>query len=174
MPASRVFFALPPAADVRAPLAHLASEVAASTGGRATAEDSIHLTLAFVGDVPRERVSALQAIGALVHGGRFDMALDQLGGFRRARVAWIAPSAVPRGLLDLQHALGAALAAQGFPLDLRPFTAHVTLARHCRDLLPAASTTPVVWPVREFALWQSSTAATGARYRELARWPLGD
>jgi RNA 2',3'-cyclic 3'-phosphodiesterase len=176
MPTSRVFFALPPAAEVRAPLAHLAREVAASTGGRASAEDSIHLTLAFVGDVAREREPVLHAIGSRMRGARFELALDRLGGFRHARVAWIAPSAVPRALLDLQHAIVAALMAQDFAVDSRPFTAHVTLARHCRNLplATAACATPVDWPVREFSLWQSTTAAGGAHYRELARWLLGD
>jgi 2'-5' RNA ligase len=176
MTTSRVFFALPPAADVRAPLAQIAREVAASTGGRASAEDSIHLTLAFVGDVPRDREPALLTIGSRMRGGRFELALDRLGGFHRARVAWIAPCAVPRALLDLQHAIAAALSAQDFAVDSRPFTAHVTLARHCRDvpLATSACTTRVDWPVREFALWQSTPAAGGARYRELARWPFRD
>jgi 2'-5' RNA ligase len=174
MPDARVFYALPPPAAVREALGRLAVAAASRAQGRATRDDSIHLTLAFVGDVDAAAVARLVAIGARLRSAPFDLLLDTEGGFRRARVAWIAPSTTPPALRALQQALAGALADEGFALEARPFAAHVTLARHCRTV-PATtspSAAPVAWAVHHFALWQSSDVAGGARYHEVARWAL--
>jgi 2'-5' RNA ligase len=174
MPRSRVFCALPPPAAVREALGRLALAVATRTQGRATRADSIHLTLAFVGDVDPARIARLAAIGARLRGAPFDLVLDTEGGFRRARVAWVAPSVAPVALHDLQQALAGALAADGFAVEARPFAAHVTLARHCKaaPATTAACMSPVAWPVEHVALWRSRDVAGGARYTEIERWPL--
>jgi 2'-5' RNA ligase len=173
MPQSRVFFALPPPPAVRDALARLAGAAAKRVEGRATRADSIHLTLAFVGDVDVAKLPLLDSIGSRIRGAPFMLALDTEGGFRRARVAWIAPSHAPDALRALQQALAQALTGDGFRLEARPFAAHVTLARHCRSLPGAsAAVAPVDWPVHHFALWESSGVAGGARYREIGRWML--
>lgn len=174
MPHSRVFFALPPPLAVSEALGRLAVTLARRAQGRATRDDSIHLTLAFVGEVEAAHVERLVAIGARVAGVPFDLVLDTVGGFRRARVAWLAPSVASPALRDLQQAIADGLAAEGFAREARPFAAHVTLARHCKAVTGDAVTceTPVTWPVRHFALWQSRDEALGARYREIARWTL--
>jgi 2'-5' RNA ligase len=174
MASSRVFFALPPPAAVREALGRLATAMATRAQGRATRADSIHLTLAFVGDVEAGAIARRAAIGARLCAAPFELVLDTEGGFRRARVAWVAPSAAPPALRELQRALADALAADGFAVEARPFAAHVTLARHCRAVPATALVAPVAWPVHHVALWESSGVAGGARYREVARWTLRD
>src|SRR5256885_1011054 len=72
----------------------------------------------------------------------FGIALDRVGGFRRARVAWAGASAAPAPLLDLQARLEAGLRASGFDLEERAFAPHVTLARKTARPLPLAVITP--------------------------------
>jgi len=169
---TRAFFALVPDAGVRAELARLARQWAQQARGRPSSTESIHLTLAFIGEVDAFRLALLEAVGGRVPGGAFDLDLDRVGDFRAARVAWIAPSAPPEALYALQRALVAALAGEGFPIDRRSFRAHLTLARHCSAPVAATAIPTVRWPVSRFALMASTLDPAGARYRELAGWDL--
>jgi RNA 2',3'-cyclic 3'-phosphodiesterase len=171
----RVFFALSPDPALREALAGFATALAVASRGRATAADSIHLTLAFIGDVDEARLATLQTIGEGVRCEPFVMTLDRIGGFRRAGVAFVAPAQVPGELAALEHRLREALVERGFALDARAFAPHVTLARHCMNMPPAAPCEPTLpWSVDSFVLWRSTTAPGGARYTELARWRVGD
>jgi RNA 2',3'-cyclic 3'-phosphodiesterase len=173
MPMRRVFFALPPAVALQQALARVADEVALAAQGRAPQSDSIHMTLAFIGDVAVARIGELVGLGAAVSAQRFALSLDRVGSFRRARVAWIAPAAVPPALVVLQRAIADALARAGFRTEARPFAPHVTLARHCtRAMATGEHRCAVRWPVTDFALWASAATPQGARYDEIARWPL--
>ncbi|MEP7182030.1 MAG: RNA 2',3'-cyclic phosphodiesterase [Betaproteobacteria bacterium] len=167
-----MFFALVPDAGVRAQLAPVAREWALQTHGRPTAPDSIHLTLAFVGAVPSQRVAALVAIGVAIPRAGFDLALDTVGDFPRAGVAWIAPSQSPRLLVALQTTIANALVDRAFPVDARPFQPHVTLARQCTSALATTTIAPIRWRVARLALVASTLDRAGARYRELAGWTL--
>ncbi len=177
------FFALVPGDAQRAALERLALAFARAAGGRATRAASLHLTLAFVGEVDDARVPALCALGASLEGlpAPFTLSLATPGSFRHARVAWIAPERPPAGLAMLAQSLHLALAAGGFPVEARRFAPHVTLARRCRDPdeVDALAVTPIAWPVDAFVLWQANRAPPASRaahghppYRELARWRL--
>ncbi len=165
----RVFFALPTDPPLQSTLAEVAIGVAKRAEGRPTRAASIHLTLAFIGDVEVARLPALVAVGRQLEGAAFTLELDQIGAFRRAKVAWIAASVLPPALMALQRSLVAALTQSGFDTEARPFAPHVTLARHCaRAQDPMVLAPALPWPVDAFALWASG----GGRYDELGRWPL--
>lgn len=169
----RVFFALPPTPALQDALARVATGVAAAAHGRATRTDSIHLTLAFIGDVASTRMPALVAIGGALAVDPFLLSLDRVGGFRRARVAWIAATAVPAALSTLQHGLSEALAANDFRTESRPFVPHLTLARHCANAISERAHHPALeWAVDAFALWATASRPGGAHYDELMRWAL--
>lgn len=132
----------------------------------------LHLTLHFLGQVPRDRVDALRALGGGIHSHGFELVLDRIGHWPRPQVLWAGPAETPRGLLELHARLGAGLQALGFALESRPFAAHVTLARKIRRWPPDADgLDPVRWQAREFALVESVAGSVPA-YRPLARWPL--
>ncbi len=97
---------------------------------------------------------------------------DTLGAWRASGVAWIAPAVVPAPLAMLQVALREALVAACFPVDVRPFRPHVTLARRCVQPQPRAASAPVRWPVDRLCLIGSELRPEGPVYRELASWPL--
>jgi 2'-5' RNA ligase len=172
-PTRRVFFALLPLAAAATALAALAAALAARVGGRVTETASIHLTLAFLGDVPAARLPDLESIGAATAAQpAFAVALDTIGAFRKAQVAWVAPSAPPAGLLALARDLHGRLQGAGFAFDARAFRPHVTLARKCTLALADERCPPLSWAADAVVLVASTLAPAGARYAALARWPL--
>jgi 2'-5' RNA ligase len=170
----RAFFAVWPDAAARDALAKLADTIAAEAGGRAPASENLHLTLAFVGEVASDRFEALLAVGLAAAAGvpAFDLALDRVGAFRGAGIAWAGAASVPAELAQLVSQLNDALAEQDFPTDPRPFQAHVTIARKCRRQPRANAARPIAWTVAKLALNASDLGSGGPRYRELAAWPL--
>lgn len=168
----RAFFALWPDATVRAALAPLVRDIARKVHGRPAAVESIHLTLAFLGEVAEAALPSLEAIGAAMPRGTCVMQLAQCGTFGGARVAWVAPAETPPELVTLESQLRAALAAGGFRTEERPFAPHLTLARKCGRALPRTAITPIAWNVDRLSLVASSLEPGGARYREIAGWPL--
>jgi 2'-5' RNA ligase len=174
MPAAvRTFFALVPDGAARAALSALAKDLARQSEGRVAAPDSIHLTLAWVGDVGEDRLPTLDAIGAALPGAGFDLVLDVLGSFARPRTAWVAPTLIPAPLEFLQQKLRTMLADEGFRVEDRTFAPHLTLARKCAQLPPRASIPPIPWRPTGVSLVASSLDSRGAHYRELGAWPLG-
>lgn len=94
----------------------------------------IHLTLAFLGQLSEEQLSA--AISAAELAARkvsaFDFRLSHPGIFgtpRQPRVIWIGVDESSGKLLQLQRELNLELAQRGFEVDKRPFSPHLTLSR---------------------------------------------
>lgn len=168
---ARVFFALWPCEEVRAALAALAREVQAECGGRATRPDTIHLTLFFVGAIERTRIAALQTIASTVSGAPFELVIDRLGYFRRARVAW-AGAVCPPPLASLVVQLTEKLAAEGIAGEDRPYVPHITLSREAARKPACESIVPVIWRAHEFVLVESVTRAGGVSYEIIERWAL--
>ncbi|GAB4166483.1 MAG: hypothetical protein OHK0026_06060 [Rhodocyclaceae bacterium] len=134
--------------------------------------ETLHLTLAFVGAVADERLGSLAAVGAALHGAPFDLLLDRIECRTRQRMLWASAGVIPQPLLDLVANLKAGLAAAAFPVEKRPFGAHVTLMRNCRCETAPILHDALAWPVSEFVLAESRPDAEGAAYAILARWPL--
>lgn len=169
---ARVFFALWPDAAVRNALDRLAGALHRRRGGRRTRAETLHLTLVFVGNLPRERLPALQAAAAAIRVPAFTLTLDRTDCWPHNRIAHATATQPPTELLDLVVALEQGLDGLGIPCDRRPYKAHVTLLRHadCRRSDPPIA--PIVWPAREFVLVESELSAEGARYAILGRYPL--
>jgi 2'-5' RNA ligase len=172
---ARVFFALwPPAAGAER-LGGIARATAAAHGGRATRAETIHLTLAFVGDVAEASLPALVDAAAGVRGQPFDLCLDRLGFWTHNRLCWAGASAPPAALAELAHGLRAALHAAGFAVERErgAFVPHVTLVRKVGTAVPAQPIRPAVaWPCAAFVLVRSRLSAGGSAYQELHEFPL--
>ncbi len=169
----RLFFALWPDEPARTRLARLAAEVAHLGQGRAPRPESLHLTLAFLGEVSPERVALAETAGARAAQAvdPFAIALNQVGG-NAYGVAWFTPATVPGPLHELQEVLAQALAASGFALERRMFRPHVTLARDCVRSARRGALPPVEWNVEKLSLVASTLGPGGSRYADLASWPL--
>ena len=170
MTGERLFFAMWPGPASAAALEELSRTLARTADGRAVPAEKIHLTLAFLGHTSVERIaSAKEAARFRAHA--VDGALDHVGSFRRAAVAWAGMSDPPLALLELQAKLAARLAERGFTLEERSFAPHVTLARRIRHPVARAAIESIAWEARELTLVRSETG-TG-RYTIIERWPLG-
>jgi len=165
---ARVFFALWPDAEIAGALHEVAMALADLAAGKPTPAEKIHLTLAFLGEVPGPRLEEVREIGSGMRGSRFAMVLDEVGAFRKSRVGWAAPSRVPSALTALQGALAAALADASFRMDERAYSPHVTLARKIAGRVPRAPMRPIEWHARDFVLAETS----GGRYEIRERWVL--
>jgi RNA 2',3'-cyclic 3'-phosphodiesterase len=168
---ARVFFALWPDSAVREALAALARDAQAECGGRATRADKIHLTLFFVGEVERHRLAVLRAAAAAARSASFELVIDRLGYFRRARIAW-AGADCPPALASLVAQLAASLAAEGIEGEARPYVPHITLAREAARHATRTSFEPIIWRAQDFVLVESGRAAGGSSYEILERWRL--
>ena len=167
---SRLFFALWPDEAARQTLGALSRDVALVAEGKPVPEEKIHLTLAFLGEVAAGREPEVKRAAQDTRGEAFTLGLDRVGSFRRARVAWAGSSIAPQPLFDLQAALAARLAEQGFELQEREFAPHLTLARKIARPLAAASIPTIAMQAGALALVRSE-AGTG-RYTTLESWPL--
>ncbi len=166
----RVFFALWPDAVTAAALHAHGRHLHARCGGRVMRRDTLHLTLAFLGDVPASSLEVLGRLAARLKGEAFDLVLDRSGSWQKNRIVWLAPASMPAALAALVKALGDALAAAGFSVEARPFAPHVTLLRNSHAAPPEDVSVPLLWRVGGFALVASERRSEGARYRVVGRW----
>lgn len=168
---ARLFFALWPPAGLAEQLAGLARQLG---GGRATRADTIHLTLAFLGERAVADIAALTEAAAEVRAAAFELVLDRLGYWAHNRLAWAGCAPAP-GLDRLVECLRERLAAAGLAVDgeNRPFFPHLTLVRRlaATPVLPALPQLDP-WPCRGFVLVRSRLAAAGPTYDILGQFPL--
>jgi len=98
--------------------------------------------------------------------------LDQVGGFKRAGIAWLGASSPQPQLKALRDDLAGVLQSRGFPVDERPYAPHLTLARRSLTVVDRRLPQPIRWRVTSFALVASESAPKGVAYRTIAEWPL--
>ncbi|SCK13071.1 RNA 2',3'-cyclic phosphodiesterase [Vogesella sp. LIG4] len=167
----RLFFAILPGRHLAGTLHGLARPLTRRCRGRLVPQGSLHLTLAFLGEVAPQRLDELRRIGSqLPHAAGAPWQLDQVGSWHGG-IVWAGASQPCPALDELAAALRSALAAAGFGLEQRAYLPHVTLLRHARQLLPTHAITPLAYPLRRISLMASTLTPQGAHYRELAHWP---
>jgi 2'-5' RNA ligase len=168
----RLFFALWPDDVAREALNRAGKWLHRHWHGRRMRADTLHITLAFLGSTPVDRLDTLVACADTVRTDAFDLILDQAGYWRHNRIGWLGASETPPQHVELVSALNVALQAAGFPIDARPHVPHVTLLRKSPGgEVPACA--PVSWPVSDFVLVKSVTESDGAHYEVMRRWLLG-
>lgn len=175
----RLFTAIELPGDIRRRLAAMAGGVPSA---RWVAEENLHLTLRFIGEVPEDRLDDITTALAAVRGAPFSITLSGVGHFesrRRARVLWagVEPNTE---LAALHDRVESALVRAGLEPEGRKFSAHVTLARlngvpakKVVDWLAAGaafSTQPIA--VGHFTLLSSFLSRGGAIYSTVQEFPL--
>ena len=113
-------------------LAETSALLRGSVRGRYVAPDSFHVTLAFLGEVPIERIDAAAAALEDACRGyeRFDVSFGSLGSFGKRTAATLWQGFDDAGDLPaLARSVRAELAARGFAFDEKNFLPHVTLMR---------------------------------------------
>jgi 2'-5' RNA ligase len=171
-PTARLFFAIWPDGAVRDQLDKVSLGLHHACGGRRTRAATIHLTLAFLGEVELGRIPPLLELASRVGGAAFELRLTRFDWWRKKRIAWAAPERVPAALSALVEDLTARLKEADFPVDERPYSPHVTLVRKADCRLAEFSSSPIEWPVEEFVLVRSVMGEDGSNYEMIGRWPL--
>lgn len=143
--------------------------------------DAVHLTLKFLGDVPREDLAALGEglCAAVAPHAAFTLRTGELGTFgrsRRPRVLWLGVEGDLEALAAVHASVEAACATLGVARDRRPFQPHLTLARAQRPPAQASESwpagealpLPVVWDADAVHLYASHLQPGGAEHEILA------
>ncbi|AWM59127.1 RNA 2',3'-cyclic phosphodiesterase [Stutzerimonas stutzeri] len=164
----RLFFALPcPPEQATAICAWRDGQ---AFDGRPVAEANLHMTLAFLGAQPKERLEALLTMASGIEGTAFDLRLDRLTTIGKGFIC-LQPSTTPQALPKLVATLAEHLAALGVVLDSRPFLPHLTLSHQARSR-PQKPSPDFNWYADRFVLYRSRNTEDGVHYDELGSWPL--
>lgn len=173
--ARRLFFAIELPDTVQQNLIRWRAEHFAPQAGRPVSAANLHMTLAFLGDISREKQRALETLAGRIRQPDFTLDLDDAGHWPRSRVVWLGTRRPPRGLLLLANMLRAQAARSGCYQSPQPFHPHITLLRDAQSVqaIPAPGFHWLV-PVKEFVLYESSFAGGRTRYTPLNRWTLSE
>lgn len=168
---SRLFFALWPDDETRQTLAGLSQSIKVK-GFKWVQPHNLHVTLVFLGQVDKDIESLIKQSVAGIAAPPFELTFDSLSYWRRPRVLCLTcQQPVPEAAAMLAAALEAAAANGGLQTDTRPYTPHITLARHAR-FLPEVKIEPIIWRAEAFCLVESCSEPDGVNYKVLQQWPL--
>lgn len=173
----RLFFALWPTEEAAERLFKIARAAAERSGGKPTRQETIHLTLAFLGEVPDENVPRLIQSVTRVRAVSFELEIDRLACWHHNHLLWAGTTLPCVALSELTSQLQTALAEAGFATDggRRSFSPHLSLVRKVPDI-SASGQLPTIEPLRwhcsSFALVRSRLSDTGPCYENIAEFQL--
>ncbi len=175
----RLFIAIELPDELKWALGRLRTDI---PGARWVPAEQIHLTLAFLGEVEEEIVGLLTFELARIQSPAFKLRFTGTGCFpnrHRPRVLWIGLQPEP-SLNDLAAKVNEVVQACGIPLEERPFSPHITLARF---KVPASRETGIFidqhqkvdlphLSVQEFTLFQSKLTTQGSVHTPIKNFAL--
>jgi 2'-5' RNA ligase len=193
LPGRRVFVAAPLSQEACAEVIELVErvrDVGAADGGRDVRWvrlDGLHLTLRFLGPTLEDRIGAvLEAVHTAGTGAQpFEVTIGGAGTFpsdARPRALWLGLRSGGEDLSKLAASVDRALVGAGWPPELKPFRAHLTLARAdgvlagarvAARLIQAAEHLRVGCPIDRIGLFESLTGGGPARYAPIEFVRLG-
>jgi 2'-5' RNA ligase len=168
-PGRRLFFALWPDEASRLALAEATTAAVSACGGRASAVQNLHATLAFLGSVPERRVGELEDIAGriadtFVPECPLRLQFDELAHWVGPKILVALCAIGNPAAHTLAQRLKTTTQTAGFAPDLKPFHTHVTLARKIERVPVVPMAHPVTWNLDGFALVESRAAGAGAAY----------
>jgi len=144
-----------------------------STRGSFTMPENLHLTMAFLGETPEEKLACLGAIIAGIDSPFFEVSFNRTGCFTHSRkeLWWIGAEHRSPGLSllkSIHDKLIRDLLDAGFSVDVRPFNAHVTIAREVKHIDPIILDCPeMILKVDRVSLMKSERLRGVLTYTEL-------
>jgi 2'-5' RNA ligase len=176
----RLFFALQPSTAQSVALADHVAPLIAQLGAVPVPAQNFHATLCFIGSIDDERLDALRAAAAGLRGRPVQMSLDVLEYWETPKILCATSSRDSSSATELSIALGEAVVAAGFSPDIKPFRAHLTLARK----ISATQASTVPWPLPlmppvvmradKFVLMSSRREGAVSIYSAVDSWALYD
>jgi 2'-5' RNA ligase len=143
--------------------------------GNYTLFDNLHLTLVFIGEVAPERTAPLVKIAEGLLFPSFNLRIQGVGSFRREGGQLVWAGVAENGRLgETYDGLSGFVRAEGFKIEERRFTPHLTLAREVRfreDFSLAEfsrSLAPIEATVKKVSLMKSERLGGKLVYTEIA------
>ena len=181
----RLFVAIEIPGDIRSALAVFVKELRRTAPqAKWVRAENLHVTLKFLGETEAAKLGAIQgALDPIRSVQPVTLELHRLGFFpneRRPRVFWAGMEA-SANLKALAEDIDRGMHPLGFPLEERPFTPHLTLARFNPPGLPPNLASAVTqnssrsfgsFTAREFHLIESKLKSTGAEYTTVQSFPF--
>ena len=167
METKRLFFALWPDDRQRDQLRELINAVAKTVEGHAVDRRNWHITLAWIGDYPEERIPQLLKRVSEIDFEPFRLSFDRLEFWARPRIASLTAATVPEELHRVVTALENVLQDEGVVKETRTYRPHITVSRNARTFTTErlAQRTSIEWS--SFELVESVPGREGAFYRPL-------
>lgn len=193
LPGRRIFIAAPLPEAVSSEITTIVERVRAAGAGdggrdvRWVRLDGLHLTLRFLGPTLEDRIGGvIDAVRATAAAGHpFEITIGGAGSFpndARPRALWLGLRSGGEDLATLAGAVDHALSGAGWPLETKPFRAHLTLARAdgvpagarvAARLIAAAAGLRLACPIDRIGLFESLTGGGPARYEPIELVRLG-
>lgn len=147
--------------------------------------ENLHLTLKFLGDTPKDKITELQEAlqKAVSQQRKFALKAVGVGCFpnvKRPRVVWVGLEGDVVELKTLVEQIENAIAPLGFPTEKRPFSPHLTIGRvkevedrQIGQILAAFKAGEIAaWANGKVSLMQSILQSSGAEHTILADFNL--
>jgi len=183
----RCFIAIELPESIRAALACWIEQLR-TTSTRATwaRAEHMHLTLRFLGNVPEDQISSIDAQlrASLITVSPFMLSIGGIGAFpspAKPNVVWAGVQSPDGTLLNLQSLCENAARSAGLPPETRAFHPHITLAR-IKEAEPATQLACAIDAMRErmvdefeataVSLFESKLTAHGPVHTRLQEYPF--
>ena len=153
--------------------------------GRASKRETLHLTLAFVGELPEERIEALHEELSLIRAVAFEVQLSGLGTFGGPTPTILFADVQQNAALAALHKrVRSALRKAGISAPRERFRPHVTLARFRAGMAAGdqqrlaeflsghAAFAPPPFRAHHFTLFRSILYPDGPHHEAMSRYPL--
>ena len=163
----RLFFALWPDMRQRDSLRDVIGSVAKTVEGTPTDRRNWHVTLAYVGVFPEQRIPILFEKTAAIDIEPFHLHFDRMEFWPRQKIAAICAQTVPPELQRLVEALKEAIASVGVPVEDRNYRPHITAVRNTRHFATERLALRATTEWSGFELMESISGPGGAMYRPL-------
>lgn len=176
----RLFAAIEIPESVRVRLSLLQGGV---PGAKWSAQENLHLTLRFIGDVDEMTAREIDDVLSNLHSPSFELTLKGVGEFggNEPHALWAGVAPCP-GLTHLAAKIERGLQRIGRPAETRKYTPHVTLAylkdaplTRVHEFLAAHNLFDSgPFAARAYSLFSSHQTARGSLYRAERTYPLDD
>jgi 2'-5' RNA ligase len=159
-----VFFALWPDDRQRDRLRDVINSVAKTVEGTAVDRRNWHITLAFIGTFPEDRVPYLLERAGQIEVEPFRLSFDRLEFWPRPKVASLCAATVPPELQALVDSLNTVLVDLGIEPEDRTYRPHITVARNARPFTTERLAQRSVTEWSSIELVESVSVPRGAYY----------
>lgn len=166
----RLFFAILPSVDLCQQFEKIRSPYLEHSTAKIVQSENLHITLAFLGNVSEFQRSCFERSADSLIFKSFTIPMDRIGYWRKPQILWLGNSKTCEPLQTLVKSLHEKCTSCGYKPDVRPYQAHITLARQYYSRhFQSIDISPIFWSVQNIHLMESTFSHTGV-HKALRSW----